>query len=474
MKLLTELFDYQLEAVEKLVHVKVGALYAYMGTGKTRMALDLIYRRLTAGKIDHVIWLCPTSAPVKRNLLIDIKKHAEVEPGLITICGIETLSTSYKENVRLRSIAQQSNCFLIVDESLLVKNPFALRSRHISRLAEFCPYRLILNGTPISKCEADLFSQWYILDWRILGYKSFYSFAANHLEYDPIYKDKIRRVLNVDYLTDKIAPYTVQIGEEVLNLPPKHSSTFYFSLTEEQETEYYRVRDDFLSLEVLHSDYESTIIYRTFNALQQVTSGHFIATPAWKSIRHFPLFDDPEENPRMQTLLNVIDREIPEGEKIIIWCKFEHEILDIQRVLESRGESVALCHGKIRSKKRAEEMEKFETGARFFLANKKCAQFGLNLQFCCYEIFYNNDWDWATREQAEDRIWRHGQTQKVHIIDICADSKIDERILSCVFRKANLAQEFKEHMHKKNFAEWLDGKDELVDFDRTYRKTKTG
>lgn len=473
MRLKTELFDYQEKAVEKLIHVKVGALYAYMGTGKTRMALELIYRRLQAGKINHVIWLCPTSSPVKYNLRADIKKHAEVEPGLITICGIETLSTSSRANIKLMNIAQQTKSYLIVDESLLVKNPFALRSRHITNLAYQCEYKLLLNGTPISKCEADLFSQWYILDWRILGYKSFYSFAANHLEYDDKFKGKIRRVLNVDYLTDKIAPYTVQIDKDVLHLPKKQSKTYYFGLEGAQEEEYGRVLDDFLSLDdLLQSDYDTPIIYRTFNALQQVTSGEFIASPAPKPIRHFPMFS-PDENPRVQELLRAI-REIPKDEKVIIWCKFEHEIKDIKSVLESRGESVALCYGRLRSKRRAEEMEKFKNGSRFLIANKGCAEFGLNLQFCQNEIFYNNDWDWATREQAEDRVWRHGQTHDVKIIDICAGETIDERILNCIFHKENLVYQFKQHLHKKNFVKWLNGKDDKVDSNRADRKAEAG
>ena len=61
MKLLTDLYDYQREAVEKLSHVKVGALYMEMGTGKTRTALELIRRRLAAGKVSQVLWLCPYS-----------------------------------------------------------------------------------------------------------------------------------------------------------------------------------------------------------------------------------------------------------------------------------------------------------------------------------------------------------------------------------------------------------------------------
>ena len=56
-------------------------------------------------------------------------------------------------------------------------------------------------------------------------------------------------------------PYTVQITkEEVLDLPPKQYATQWFALTEDQEKEYCRVRDDFLSLEALYDNPESPLI----------------------------------------------------------------------------------------------------------------------------------------------------------------------------------------------------------------------
>ena len=97
MHLKTTLYDYQRKAADKLSNLRVGALYLDMGTGKTRVALELAQRRLTAGKIDRVIWLCPTSETVKRNLREDFDKHTEGWKSVITLCGIETLSTSVRE-----------------------------------------------------------------------------------------------------------------------------------------------------------------------------------------------------------------------------------------------------------------------------------------------------------------------------------------------------------------------------------------
>lgn len=423
-----------------------------MGTGKTRTALELIKIRLDKGKVNHILWLCPCS--VKENLRRDIVKHTgEFDDTIFTICGIETLSSSIRTNSKLLNLVQNKNCYLIVDESNLVKNNLAKRTKNIIRLAEYCKYKLILNGTPISRCEKDLFSQWYILDWRILGYQSFWSFAANHLEYDERIPGKINKCLNTDYLVKKIAPYTYQVRkDECLDLPPKTYETVYFDLEYKQEVEYERVKELFLS-DV--DEFEPNTIYRLFTALQLVLSGKRITSGLRQSIKSENMFKSPKDNPRIQCLLNLLDTD----EKIIIFCKYTQEIKDICSVL---GERAVPYYGELNQKQRQHNLDLFRENKQFLVANKTCAGYGLNLQFCAYEIYYSNDWDYATRSQSEDRVHRIGQSENVHIIDICASNKLDERILSCLWRKENLVDSFKreiEEQKDKEYMElWLSGK----------------
>lgn len=161
MMLKSELLPHQKEAVEKLSKIKVGALFMEQGTGKTIATLELSRIRLEAEKIDRVVWLCPCSA--KGNIKREIIKHCPDEMlGIFTVCGIETLSSSVRANSYLLGLVQEKRCFLVVDESLLVKNPKAYRTERITTLAEKCPYRIILNGTPISRNEADLYAQFYL------------------------------------------------------------------------------------------------------------------------------------------------------------------------------------------------------------------------------------------------------------------------------------------------------------------------
>lgn len=98
MRLKNELLPHQLEAVEKLRNLKVGALFMEQGTGKSITALELCRLRLETGKVEKIIWLCPCSA--KENLKNEILFQADdaMLPNIV-ICGIESLSLSIPINI---------------------------------------------------------------------------------------------------------------------------------------------------------------------------------------------------------------------------------------------------------------------------------------------------------------------------------------------------------------------------------------
>lgn len=462
IELKKHLLDYQEKGVEKLSKVKVGALYMEMGTGKTLTALELIKRRIDKEKVNHMLWLCPCT--VIPDLKLHLREDANISQELLTICGIETLSSSVKTFYKLMDLVMTKECYLIVDESNLVKNPFAIRSRNILRLSKQCKFKLILNGTPITKNVSDLFAQWQILDWRILGYRSYYSFAANHLEYDEKLHC-VRRVLNFDYIMDKISPYVYQVKkDECLVLPKKLQTTFCFNLTEKQRAHYRKIVEDFLSLETLYQmngqnfKFE-TLIYRVFTALQQISSGQKITSKVSESMQHESFFDKPEDNPRIEALSYLMWQNFKD-DKVIVWCKFMEEIEDVFAALTAEGFKCCQFHGKMSFKKREESIEHFKGDCQVLIANKSCASYGLNLQFCHNAIYYNNDWNWGTKVQSEDRIHRIGQNHDVKIIDLFAEDTLDERILECLSNKENISDRFKNLLEdREKVRKWLLGKE---------------
>ncbi|EDO0474272.1 helicase SNF2, partial [Listeria monocytogenes] len=80
------LLDNQKKAFIKLKKYKVGALFMKPGSGKTRVACELI----NDAKPDYVLWITPFQT--KENLEIEINKWGYKFPQ--EIIGIESLSNS--------------------------------------------------------------------------------------------------------------------------------------------------------------------------------------------------------------------------------------------------------------------------------------------------------------------------------------------------------------------------------------------
>jgi len=103
---------------------------------------------------------------------------------------------------------------VICDESSYIKGHSAIRTNRITYISSRAKYRLALTGTPISQGVEDLFAQMRFLSPKILGYRSFYSFAANHLEYSDKYPGMVVRAHNLEYIAAKIQPYVYQVTKE--------------------------------------------------------------------------------------------------------------------------------------------------------------------------------------------------------------------------------------------------------------------
>ena len=158
------------------------------------------------------------------------------------------------------------------------------------------------------------------------------------------------------------------------------------------------------------------------------------------------LFSDPYANPRLKALLELVCSI--GDEKAIIYTKYRSEARDIVAILENEGKSVVEFTGRIPYGRRIKELERFRGDAQFMVSNKTCGAYGLNLQFCRNIIFYNNDFDFATREQAEDRVHRLGQTEDVYIYDIIMGSSIDWFIISNLTQKTDMVEAFKREIQK--------------------------
>lgn len=447
----TELLPHQRDAVAKILPSRVGALFMDMGTGKSRTAIELA--RIRAAKIDRVVWCCPYS--LRETVRRQIMEHTDCEDIYIfgdktneqsvdtsarwVVVGLESIGGSDRAALTLNSIITDSS-MVIVDESQLIKGHRSKRTERVTAYSKRARYRLILTGTPITQGVQDLYAQMRFLSPKILGYNSWYTFAANHIEYDEERTGRIKAVHNTDVIAAKIKPYVYQVRkDECLTLPDKMYYKEYAELTLEQREAYDAVKDEFFAAA---SEYEfggepipAYLIFQMFSKLQSVVCGFVREGDKQRFFEHR----------RVEALQSVISR-IPDNEKVIIWAKYLH---CTDEIVEALGrDNCAIFTGAIDAKQRDIELADFRAYKRFFVATQSCGGQGLTLNEANHVIFYADSFKYAERLQAEDRCHRIGQTKAVTYISLYSDGGIDDLISRNLTRKGNIVAAFREDVQK--------------------------
>jgi SNF2 family DNA or RNA helicase len=418
-----------------------------MGTGKTRVAIELMARRQR--RIRRVIVYCPVS--LKETWAAEIAKHTDCPATAVNIfddktngrnlnrsafwhiVGIESMSSSNRVALAAHELTT-SETAVIVDESSYIKGHNAMRTHRITQYSEQARYRLALTGTPMSQGVQDLYAQMRFLSPKILGYNSFYSFAANHLEYSEKYPGMVIRAHNTAWLAAKMQPYVYQVTKEEagLNLPPKLYDSRYFHLTDRQRDAYEQAKEEIL-LNCM-DEVDSYVIFQLFGALQQIVSGF------WN--RNGRMLEFPHG--RIDQTLSVV-ASLPQAEKVIIWCKYRYSIQQLTEALAGvyGSSSVAQYYGDLSEAERSSELARWRGDGRFLIASMATGGHGLTLTEAAYSIFYENEFKYAHRLQAEDRIHRIGQARRPTYVDVWAICGIEDRIAKSLASKGDAVADFR-------------------------------
>lgn len=395
-------------AFEKLSKLKVGALFMEMGTGKTKVALDLIASK--KDKINYILWICPFS--IKQEIEQErLKWHPELK---IDIIGVETISQSSKEYLRVFNKVIESKSFIVVDESLKIKNMTAKRTKRILKLGSYAKYKLILNGTPLSKNVLDLYPQMEFLSPKILN-MSITQFRNQYCEYylQGRLKNKVKKQYNIEHLVSLIKPY---IFDSKLDLG-KDKTYHQINYSIEDLEEYENIKHSFLG-------FDNDI---AFFSLATLLQKYYCTQKSRLEL--------------MRKTINSIDGQV------IVFVKYLDSI---------PSEETHKIIGDMSNSKRDTIIQEFREGKfKTLYITYGCGSFGLNLQNCRNIIFADHTFDYSQRIQAEARIFRMGQEYDVDYYDMNCNCGLDKLIRGCLNKKIKLLDEVKEEIEKKGVEEWL-------------------
>ena len=404
--------DNQKLAFEKFKKLKVGALFMQMGTGKTKVAIELV----DFNKCDLLVYIAPFST--LNNIENEFKKW-NLKTNYILI-GYETISSSDTKYLELLNELENKKVFVIADESIFIKNEETKRFKRLLEIRKHCEYALILNGTPLTKNEFDLYNQMQFLSPLIM--KMSKQQFLNTFFKKIIYKKKGQKEntfykfseVNAELLYKMVEPYIFKCDLDF----NKNEEKEYHYIQYENEDDYYEEKERKLQ-EYLEKGSSQTII-NMFTSLNVIASNY-----------------DKKNDELIKYIKN---------KQVIVFCNFIKEIDYISNKIDCY-----VITGK--EKNRSDIIEQFKNNSKPLLMTYGIGSYSLNLQFCNEIVYSSINFDYAKLEQSKFRIKRIGQERNIKYTYFLTDLGINKLILENIDRKCTLENLIKEKI--KGGIEWL-------------------
>lgn len=406
-------FEYQTLALDKFKRLRVGALFMKMGSGKTKVACDLI--RFNAERIDQVLWLCPFSvkAGTAKELAVWLPHEIPVK-----IVGYETVSGSDRCFGELSDYVRGKRTFLVLDESTFVKNGHAKRWMRLKLIRMKCNYCIILNGTPVTRDEWDLYWQMQMLDTRIIPY--------NEEDFGRLFFDKKTITpggfgkrhsftkyqfskRNANALAKLVAPYTFRADPDYgVDVQETHMT---IAPTPATDTDYNRIRN-----EVLADAKSQLAIMGGLSSLVQCMA--------------------LDEN-RCKATANRAKKFTDDGERVLVYAQFRLEAMRLKRLMPD----AQVINGETKKSERERILREFKASKNgVLIMSYGTGSFGLNLQYCRHVVFNSYGWDWGKLAQAKARVVRIGQEQSVTLDFMESGAKFNDAVRRCVENKSDMSE----------------------------------
>ena len=392
-----KLLQSQQSAKAHLSDWRVGALFMEPGTGKTRVAVELI----NAVPADLVVWIGPLQTIRPKDGLPSVIDEINIWGGFrapVEFIGVESIQASDRIYLQLyNKIRTAWSCFIVVDESLKIKNADAKRTKRLLELGKMTHYKLILNGTPITRNLLDLWSQMEFISPKILN-MSLAQFKNTFCEYTRVtkrfggYKTYTKEFItgyeNIDYLYSLIRHYVFECD---LSLQIKQLyNVLHYSLSEEHSKEYYRLKEKYLDNEML--------LFKNNNIFLEMT----------QKMQHTYCCTESKFE-----CLDKLFKETDES-RTILFCKY----IDSREACKKRYPKATV------------------------LSYQK-ESLGLNLQHLCNTVYFDKNWDYALRVQSGRRTFRTGQEYDCRYWDLTGNVGLETLIDNNIEKKTGMTEYFK-------------------------------
>lgn len=425
------------------------ALLMEMGTGKTLTSIAVAGRGYLNGKVGKLLVVCPSSVmSVWKKELEEfanfeftatvlegtMNKRKEKLKELVLGTGLKVAVINYEASWRmLEELKKWQPDMIIADESQRIKTHSASQSKGMHKLGDVTKYKMILSGTPVQNSPLDIYSQYRFLDKTIFG-TSYYAFRTRYARMGGYQGYQVIGYINQDELIRKAHSIAYRVTkEEALDLPEEICTMRYCELEPNARKIYDNIKkQNYMELE--YGEITTTNILTRLLRLSQISGG-------------FVNNDDGEtqmvSNAKLNALEEIIDEVvIGSKKKLVIFARFINEIEAIRKLLKDKNIKYSWIAGEVKMEDRGQMVKDFQENddVKIFVAQIQTAGLGITLTAADTSVFYSLDFNYANYSQALARLHRIGQKNNVNHIHLIAKNTIDEKIMSSLEKKEDIAK----------------------------------
>lgn len=415
------LWKHQALALHWASTIHSGLLWAHMGTGKTRIILELINGDPT---IEKVLIVCPLT--VIDTWVKQIKKWMPAHIGgelfpSIRKPGDGIVLQNYESLWRGsfgKWTAKQNWDLVVIDECQNIKNAGSKISKYCAKLSRVTKKRIAMSGTPIQNGPLDAFGVYKFLDPGIFGqsYKRFerkYAIAVEKENYSIIqgYRNRDDFQQCFDFLC-------LRIESDVLDLPPLSFSTINVEMSAEARRFYDEFDKEFIAYLEDEAMSVPNILTKLLR-LQGLTSGVVKLDTGEVKVIH------KGKAEALQTVLEGLD------EPVIVFGRFRHDLDEVQRICRVLNRKYCELSGR---------HKELASWSDVIGVQIQTGRTGIDLTKSSIAIFLSTGYSSGDYEQAICRLYRPPQKKPVRIINIHCRKTIDEQIAQILRDKKNLVE----------------------------------
>lgn len=439
----TEPWDHQIAAYSFAVNKKSCLLALEMGTGKSKIAIDLAANWGSK----KILVVCPKSVlgvwrrelaahcPVDYDVTIldkgpSLRKASMARHALML--GIDkarfiVVNYASIRSPHIRSFAMESEWDLVIlDESHKIKSPNGKTSKILYKIGKTAHRRLCMTGTPMPHSPLDVFGQFRFLDAGIFG-TSYPRFRSRYAVTNDRFPSHVRYWINEEELRETYhsMAYRVLLAD-VINLPPVLHQTIEVELHPKAMSIYQNLVTRMIA-EIGDGTVTVGNALTRLLRLQQITSGHVKTDDGEIEIV------DSGKSSVLKDLIESIDPLDP----VIVFCRFKQDLEIVRGIAEALDRQYGEISG---SRKDLTSMGTLSPEVKVCGVQIQAGGVGIDLTSAAYAIYYSIGFSLGDYEQSLARVHRPGQTRSVRYYHLVAEGTVDSLVYRALEKRRDVVQ----------------------------------